>query len=612
MKRLIFLLACVFLVCVLLYGCFDSTPGTLPETSTDDVSSVDETQAPSYEEGSYVLLIYMCGSSLETKNGAATKNLAEMLSADIREGTKVVLQTGGARTWREMDIPADKSCRYELSEGELLSVEQNPDVNMGLSSTLSDFLIWGTENYPAETYSLILWDHGGGSLDGVCYDENFSNDALTLKELDTALSTADVSFEFIGFDACLMATYETAYIVEQYAENMIASQELEPAGGWDYVSLIQKLGEEDFYEEVLQSYAEKSASKDYYTLSHIDFSGFSAVQDAFEGLLSAMKSETTPRNTINALRNSINFGMTISGESDLFDLGGLCSAFSVQWKAGECISAVNGSLRSQASGMSLYFPLNSFYNLSSYSAASPLPEYVSYLESFYAARDSQTISFLSYAENIDNSLSFRLTYNSLKNVQDVSYSLYQFEQDGNRERVFSLGTDSEVNILSAQIKVDFRGNWAILEGKPLCCDLLGEDSQSILFSAPVTVDFAFAKLIFSYDKTDKSTEIIGVIYEGEEGRVYELKEGQAICVTRREVTDGSVSEWDYEDEIIYGKDTSISVSVLNDGLYQYTAYVTDVYGDCFTAGTAVIRLEDGQVTVLYVTSDEPDYSMQLF
>lgn len=612
MRKLLCLLICLLLACIVSVGCSDGssvTPGAEipPDETPGNETPGGETQLPSYEEGSYVLLVYMCGSSLETKNGAATGNLAEMLSAELPEGVRIVLQTGGARAWRAYGIPADKSCRYELSNGELITLEENPDVNMGLSSTLSDFLIWGTEYYSAETYSLILWDHGGGSLDGVCYDENYNNDALTLKELDTALYAADVSFEFIGFDACLMATYETAYIVKQYAANMIASQELEPAGGWDYDALVRNLGEERFYEEVLTSYAQKSSSKNYYTLSHIDFSRFSVVEDMFAGLLASIKAETTPRNTINALRMTVNFGMTVSGDSDLFDLGGLCAAFGIEGNMSDCISTVNGALRNTASGVSLYFPLNSYTNLSLYGTVSPLQEYVRYLESFYAARDSETISFLSYAENINNSLSFRLTDASLRNVQDISYSLYLFEQDGIRERVFSLGTDSEVNVFSSQIKVNFRGNWAMLGDKPLCCDLLGEDSTTILFSTPVTVDLAFAKIIFSYNKTDKSTEILGVIYEGEEGRVYELKEGQVICVTRREVTGGVVSEWDYADEIVYNKDLNVAVSTLHDGLYQYTAYVTDVYGNRFTAGTAVISIENGQTTILYVTSDEIDY-----
>lgn len=554
-----------------------------------------------------MLFVYMCGSSLETKNGAATKNLAEMLSVNLPEGVRVVVQTGGARAWRAYGIPANKSCRFELSDGELSAVEKNSEVNMGLSSTLSDFLVWGKENYPAETYSLILWDHGGGSLGGVCYDENHNNDALSLLELDEALSVSDIAFEFIGFDACLMATYETAYVAKQYAANMIASQELEPAGGWDYASLLQNLGEEDFYEEVLQGYAQKSGSKNYYTLSHIDFSRFFAVEDMFSELLQVLKAEDAPRNTISALRTTANFGMTDSVNADLFDLGGLCSALGIEGEIENCIRAVNGTLHSSASGISLYFPLNSYSNLEKYGKISSLREYVDYLESFFAARDAETISFLSYAENIDNALSFRITDNSLKNVQDVCYSLYQFEQDGNRERVFSLGTDSEVNVLSAQITVDFKGNWAMLEGKPLCCDLIGEIGNIIFFSSPVTVDFAFAELLFVYDTINKNSEILGVIYEGEEGRVYDLEEGQVIRVTRREVTDGIVSEWDYEYDIIYSEDTRISVSVLDDGLYQYTAYVDDVYGKRFTAGTAVVRIDNGQATILYVTPDEPDY-----
>lgn len=612
MKRTVFLLICVLLTSALLFGCSPGTPGTPSDGLPSDTTPPDETpdvgpQQPAYEEGSYVLFVYMCGSSLETKNGAATKNLAEMLSADIPDGVRIVVQTGGARAWRAYGIPANKSCRYELSEGELLLAQENPDLNMGLSSTLSDFLIWGTENYPAETYSLILWDHGGGSLGGVCYDENHRNDTLDLKELDTALSVADVFFDFIGFDACLMATYETACIVKKYAANMVASQELEPAGGWDYISLVRNLGKENFYAEVLQGYAQKSVHKNYYTLSHIDFSAFAVVEKMFADLLAAIKAETTPRNTVAALRSTDGFGMSVSGDYDLFDLGGLCAAFNIKGEIGECVSTANGTLHARTSGISLYFPLNSYSNLSFYGAISPLREYVSYLEEFYAARDSETVTFLSYAENVNNSLSFRITDDSLKNVQDVSYALYRFEQDGARERVFALGTDSDVNVLNSQITVNFKGNWAVLEGKPLCCDLLGEVGDLILFSTPVTVDLAFAKLIFSYDKSDKSTEIVGVIYEGEEGRVYELKEGQTICVTRREVTDGVVSEWDYADEIVYGESTAIEVDVLEDGLYQYTAYVTDVYGNRFTAGTAVISTENGQTTILHVTSDVTDY-----
>ena len=60
---------------------------------------------------------------------------------------------------------------------------------MGDSQTLSDFLTWGVKNYPADHMALILWDHGGGSISGVCFDERNNNDSLYLRELDKALAT---------------------------------------------------------------------------------------------------------------------------------------------------------------------------------------------------------------------------------------------------------------------------------------------------------------------------------------------------------------------------------------------------------------------------------------
>jgi hypothetical protein len=40
------------------------------------------------------------------------------------------------------------------------------------------------------------------------------------------------TFDLIGFDACLMATLETAIVLEPYADYMIASEEVEPGIGW--------------------------------------------------------------------------------------------------------------------------------------------------------------------------------------------------------------------------------------------------------------------------------------------------------------------------------------------------------------------------------------------
>ena len=83
---------------------------------------------------------------------------------------------------------------------------------------------------------VILWDHGGGSISGVCFDE-ISDDSLSLREIDTGLLSTmknagmTDTFEFIGFDACLMSTVETANVLASYSDYMIASEESEPGSG---------------------------------------------------------------------------------------------------------------------------------------------------------------------------------------------------------------------------------------------------------------------------------------------------------------------------------------------------------------------------------------------
>ena len=58
------------------------------------------------------IFIYMCGSNLETKQGLAGKNIDEILQADIGRDMNVVIETGGAQTWRSHGI--DNSARRNI------------------------------------------------------------------------------------------------------------------------------------------------------------------------------------------------------------------------------------------------------------------------------------------------------------------------------------------------------------------------------------------------------------------------------------------------------------------------------------------------------------------
>ncbi|MCL2456210.1 MAG: clostripain-related cysteine peptidase, partial [Defluviitaleaceae bacterium] len=80
----------------------------------------------------------------------------------------------------------------------------------------------------------------GGSIAGFGQDEKFDDAALTLLDMKKAFDEAGLAqnkLEFLGFDACLMATVEMAVLAADYAKFLIAAEDLEPGEGWNYFFL---------------------------------------------------------------------------------------------------------------------------------------------------------------------------------------------------------------------------------------------------------------------------------------------------------------------------------------------------------------------------------------
>jgi hypothetical protein len=191
------------------------------------------------------IMVYLCGSDLEAQGGAATSDLQEMMYAEIKDNTNIIVETGGSLKWQNNVVKSGTNQRFKLSNEGLEPLEQNLGKrSMVDPATLSDFIKYCKRSYPADRYILIMWDHGGGSLTGFGYDQHFPNDSMALDELRTALRNGGCKFDFIGLDACLMATYETAVTLEPYADYMIASEEVEPSMGWHYNGWITALSED--------------------------------------------------------------------------------------------------------------------------------------------------------------------------------------------------------------------------------------------------------------------------------------------------------------------------------------------------------------------------------
>ena len=192
------------------------------------------------------VMVYMCGTDLESKSGMASNDLKEMAAATLNKNVNVIVYTGGCKQWKTTGISNSVNQIYKLENGGLLPLVKDDGRDpMTKPATLTRFIQYCTKNYPANRNMLILWDHGAGSISGYGYDEkNATAGSMTLKGINDALRDSRTTFDFIGFDACLMATLENALMLDKYADYLIASEETEPGVGWYYTNWLNTLAKD--------------------------------------------------------------------------------------------------------------------------------------------------------------------------------------------------------------------------------------------------------------------------------------------------------------------------------------------------------------------------------
>ena len=259
-------------------------------------------------EASELMLVYMVGSNLESEAGLASLDIEEMQKSGFdNENVRILICTGGSNYWWNDDISADEVAVYEVNSGtdkiNKLNVLQGD--NMADPLTLTEFLDYAYDNYEANYYSLVLWNHGGGAVLGYGGDERYDYDTLTMSEMDQAFSTAHMmtegkKFEWVGFDACLMGMIEIAELFEPYTNYLIASEEVIPGDGWDY-KFVDKIADGTDFSGVaagtaiIDTYASYYDSyiwyKPEYTLACLDLSKTEDVMNSFNSLISVTEND---------------------------------------------------------------------------------------------------------------------------------------------------------------------------------------------------------------------------------------------------------------------------------------------------------------------------------
>ena len=293
------------------------------------------------------IMVYMIGSDLESQTAAASLDITEMKSANFDpEHTKLLVYTGGTKKWALDEVSAEENAIFEVANGQITKVQTYKKTLMTNPDNLTNFIDFAYNNYPADSYSLILWDHGGGPIFGYGMDENsLSGASMKLSSLSEALAKTNMissgkKFELIGFDACLMGSMEVAKVLSSYSNYMVASEEVEPGDGWNYAFLdgLSKDGpintSEDLGYSIVDHYISSYNNYLYdvdLSMSLVDLRKINSLIGSVDSLFSAVKDEITNQTFSQYSRTMTRekvYGYTgrDSESYDLVDLMDLCQS----------------------------------------------------------------------------------------------------------------------------------------------------------------------------------------------------------------------------------------------------------------------------------------------
>ncbi|MCX5839359.1 MAG: clostripain-related cysteine peptidase [Deltaproteobacteria bacterium] len=230
-------------------------------------------------QAKWSFLVYMAGDN--NLDGAALRDIAEMARAGSTKDVNILVQLDR--------IEDNLTRRFRITQGggfKTDCIQTFGDTNTGDPQILYEFVKWAADNYPADRYALILWNHGSGWWEdaksraagpaakkprrrlfrhpvrypvpqehvnipvpqehrSICYDDTSGGDALDNSELRIVLAGICAllgrKIDLLGMDACLMNMVEVAYQLRESVNVIVGSEIEEPFDGWPYAEILTRL-----------------------------------------------------------------------------------------------------------------------------------------------------------------------------------------------------------------------------------------------------------------------------------------------------------------------------------------------------------------------------------
>lgn len=532
-----------------------------------------EESAEAAENAAWTVMIYLCGTDLESKNGMATENLLEISKTLANQQVNVLIETGGAKAWSTketlgFDIATDRLQRYKYDENGFTLVEERPLSNMAQTETLTEFIRWGQENYPADRYMLTIWDHGGGSMEGVILDELHNSAVMSLEDLGRALDDANVPLELLFMDTCLMATIETCAVVDGQTRYLVASEETVPGYGGNYKGWLQYLFDNPecdsarlgrvICDTVQQKYAEQGAgAADTVTMSVIDLKKMDAVYTAFDGMFAEVGSLLQNVNAFSEFAVAISRSETYyaSEMRDIADMASRASGHGISTETAKrlvnavddaVVYAIKGATHSYSHGISFYYaPTGSKYYMDRYARNCPSASYLAFLDATHmdwtapasVYEKVERLPEITYEDYVvaahgtvrDGDLLLDIT-NAPDAITSVDAVIFRFDEE--KQSWIRMGTTFKVGAKLADdgtlvYTAKFDGKWPMIDGIACQMNIIEENMSYTLFGIPMQINGQVYELraayVFEESLEDMYNKLLA-LYATDDGQTEEEKQ----------------------------------------------------------------------------------------
>ena len=608
---------------------------------------------------------YLCGSDLETNYGSATTDLMEMLEVTLPENVNVVIQTGGACEWQNYDMDADKTQRWVYNSEGLFLIDEKEAQNMGQAETLQEFLEFANTYYPADKVAVTFWNHGGGSVTGAAFDENYGYDSLNLEEMYQAFDavwpadTKNPALELVGFDTCLMATIDVAATFQNFSKYLVASEELEPGNGWLYSGWMGALAENpamdgaELGRAICDTYyegCEQVGTEAQTTLSLTDLTKLTPLLEAYESfgqeaLMAAVEDSGFFAQLARAAKDSENYGGNTreQGYSNMVDLGHfarstawmLPTAQEVQDALKDCVLyQVSGAYRTEATGLSCYYSYNgdikdfnkyadlgtgtAFKHLYSYGLNGEMSEEgQEYLEAFEIEQYVEVLALYDLGWegkelglNDEGTSILDLGPEAYDVLASIGFTLFYVDEEN--DLMLYLGTDNDIEAdWDHGIFYDnFRGVWGAIDEHLVYMELSFEGEDYNLYSVPILLNGEEYNLQVVYDFLEEEWSILGAVkgleVSGMASKMTRvLKEGDVITTIWQAASFSGDDDFEMYtiDEFEVTEDTYFAETELPDGMYSIVFEMWDAMGNFVQSDAVIFECIEGDIYTTVVTEE---------